>query len=229
MLKASMPRILSAVCNNKASVLFAFPGEWNDLKQMEKDVPLIVAPSLLQVTFHCICGRTGLDWSKRWCCSTISPAQAAQARSVERSNGSGAPRKMTCGSGLCPDIQYSESLSIFILLICCPAGMGQTRPIDSEIARAKEFLHGTLSRDLSRRSPFLAPPAELELLSRDALARLADWRMPAKPFRTGARLRPSDERFPWNWREFLSNKNSIRRSARYRIARSTCSQRFLCE
>jgi len=86
---------------------------------------------------------------------------------------------------------------IFILLICCPAGMGQPRPIDSEIARAKELLAQERFQEIvSLAQSIPAPSAELDFYLGTALARLGRLEDARKAFQTGARLRPSDERFP---------------------------------
>ncbi|HMH01936.1 MAG TPA: tetratricopeptide repeat protein, partial [Terriglobales bacterium] len=83
------------------------------------------------------------------------------------------------------------------MLICCPAGMGQPRPIDSEIARAKELLAQERFQEIvSLAQSIPAPSAELDFYLGTALARLGRLEDARKAFQTGARLRPSDERFP---------------------------------
>jgi len=86
---------------------------------------------------------------------------------------------------------------IFVLLICCPAGMGQPRPIDPAIAHAKELLAQERWQqivNLAQSTP--APSAELDFYLGTALSRLGRLEDARKAFQAGARLHPSDERFP---------------------------------
>jgi len=87
--------------------------------------------------------------------------------------------------------------AIFVLLICCPNGMGQPRPIDPEIIRVKEFLAQERWQEIvSLAQSVPSPSAELDFYLGTALARLGRWEEARKAFQAGARLRPSDERFP---------------------------------
>jgi tetratricopeptide (TPR) repeat protein len=86
---------------------------------------------------------------------------------------------------------------IFVLLICCPAGMGQPLPVDPAIARAKELLAQERWQEIvSLAQSVPAPSAELNFYLGTALARLGRLEDARKAFQAGARLRPSDERFP---------------------------------
>ena len=87
--------------------------------------------------------------------------------------------------------------AIFVLLICCAAGMGQPLPLDPEIARAKELLAQERWQEIvSLAHSVSAPSAEFDFYLGTALARLGRLQDAQKVFQTGARLRPSDERFP---------------------------------
>jgi len=87
--------------------------------------------------------------------------------------------------------------AIFVLLICCAAGMGQPLPLDPEIARAKELLAQERWQEIvSLAHSVSAPSAEFDFYLGTALARLDRLQDAQKVFQTGARLRPSDERFP---------------------------------
>ena len=87
--------------------------------------------------------------------------------------------------------------AIFVLLICCPNGMGQPRPIDPEIIRVKEFLAQERWQEIVTLAQSIpAPSAELDFYLGTALARLGRLEDARKAFQAGARLRPSDERFP---------------------------------
>jgi len=87
--------------------------------------------------------------------------------------------------------------AIFVLLICCPAGMGQGLPVDAEISRAKELLAQERWQEIvSLAQSVHAPSAELDFYLGTALARLGRLEDARKAFQAGARLRPSDERFP---------------------------------
>jgi tetratricopeptide (TPR) repeat protein len=86
---------------------------------------------------------------------------------------------------------------IFVLLICCPVGIGQPLPADPAIARAKELLAQERWQEiLSLAQAIPAPSAELNFYLGTALARLGRLEDARKAFQAGARLRPSDERFP---------------------------------
>lgn len=85
---------------------------------------------------------------------------------------------------------------ISVLLICCPAGMGQSLPVDPEIAHAKELLAQERWQEIVRLAQSVpAPSAELDFYLGTALARLGRLEDARKAFQAGARLRPSDERF----------------------------------
>src|SRR5437588_1726960 len=87
--------------------------------------------------------------------------------------------------------------AIFVLLICCPAGMGQGLPVDAEISRAKELLAQERWQEIvSLAQSVHAPSAELDFYLGTALARLGRLGDAGKALQAGARLRPSDERFP---------------------------------
>ena len=88
--------------------------------------------------------------------------------------------------------------AIFVLLICCcPAGMGQLVPLDTETAHAKELLARERWQEIVNLAHSIpAPSAELDFYLGTALARLGRLEDARKAFLAGARLRPSDERFP---------------------------------
>src|SRR5437867_1466256 len=88
--------------------------------------------------------------------------------------------------------------AILVLLVCCcPAGMGQPRPIDTAVVRAKELLAQQRWQEIvSLAQSMPAPSADLYFYLGTALARLGRLEDARKAFQAGARLRPSDERFP---------------------------------
>ena len=90
-----------------------------------------------------------------------------------------------------------RSAVIFVLLICCPAGVGQLVPVDPEIGRAKELLAEERWQEIvSLAHSFPSPSAELDFYLGTALAQLGRLEDARKAFQAGALLRPSDERFP---------------------------------
>jgi tetratricopeptide (TPR) repeat protein len=91
----------------------------------------------------------------------------------------------------------TRTAAIFVLLICCPGGMGQLVPVDPEIARAKELLAQERWQEIVNLAHSVpAPSAELDFYLGTAQARLGRLEDARKAFQAGARLRPSDERFP---------------------------------
>ena len=92
----------------------------------------------------------------------------------------------------------TRTAAIFVLLICCPAGVGQLVPVvDPEIAHAKELLAQERWQEIvSLAQSIHAPSAELDFYLGTALARLGRLEDARKAFQAGARLRASDERFP---------------------------------
>src|SRR5882724_2666655 len=87
--------------------------------------------------------------------------------------------------------------AVFVFLVCCPAGLGQPLSVGPEIARAKELLAQERWREIvSLAQSIPAPSAELNFYLGTALARLGRLEDARKAFHNGARLRPSDERFP---------------------------------
>src|SRR5947207_7625575 len=87
--------------------------------------------------------------------------------------------------------------AVFVFLICCSAGLGQALSVDPEIARAKELLAQERWQEIvSLAQSVSAPSAELDFYLGTALARLGRLEDAGKAFHAGARLRPSDGRFP---------------------------------
>jgi len=86
--------------------------------------------------------------------------------------------------------------AFLVLLICCPAGMGQAVPVDPEIARAKELLAQERWQEIVNLAQSIpAPSAEFDFYLGTALARLGRLEDARQAFQAGARSRPSDERF----------------------------------
>jgi tetratricopeptide (TPR) repeat protein len=86
--------------------------------------------------------------------------------------------------------------AIFVLLICCSAGVGQSLPTDNESARAQELLAQERWQEIVNLAHSVpVPSAELDFYLGTALARLGRLEDARQVFLAGARLRPADERF----------------------------------